>query len=268
LLSMCPAADVNGNGTVTDNEVTQAVINLGAGCHQEGQPLLYAHDRGGMVTLTVGSEAAQAGGSVTLSVGVTGGAGEVATAQVDLLFDPAVMELDDPESGCVKDARLAEHVLFASLPADPPAPSGLQRLRLFVGDLTMPIATFGDGAIAACTFHVKQEGAGTSVTLAADRLNVGDARGNVFGSRVVSGGVSILLPSPTGETGPGSEVRCPGDCDGDGEVYVNEVTMGVRILAGQSPLSACPAADADGDGEVFVTDVTQAVVSLGMGCSQ
>jgi hypothetical protein len=104
--------------------------------------------------------------------------------------------------------------------------------------------------------------------LAADRLNVGDARGNVFGSQAVSGGVSILVPAPTAGPGSGSGVTCPGDCDGDGEVFVNEVTLAVRVLAGVTPLSACPAADADGDGEVFVSDVTRAVLSLGMGCGQ
>ena len=267
-LDRCLAADINGDGSVMGNEVTLAVINLGEGCQQEGQPLLYAHDRGGMVTLTVGTASAQAGGSVTVSVGASGGQGEVATAQLDLLYDPAVLELDDPTTACAKDPRLAGHSLSASLPADPPAPAGLRRLRLFVGDLTAPIATFTDGGVATCTFRVKGDVGGTSVSLAADRLNVGDARGNVFGSQAVSGGVSILVPAPTAGPGSGSGVTCPGDCDGDGEVFVNEVTLAVRVLAGVTPLSACPAADADGDGEVFVSDVTRAVLSLGMGCGQ
>jgi len=125
-----------------------------------------------------------------------------------------------------------------------------------------------DGGVAACTFRVKGDAGGTSVSLAADRLNVGDARGNVFGSQAVSGGVSILLPPPAAAPGSGSGATCPGDCDGDGEVFVNEITLAVRVLAGVTRLDACPAADADGDGEVFVSDVTRAVLSLGMGCGQ
>ena len=267
-LDRCVAADINGDGSVMGNEVTLAAINLGEGCQQEGQPLLYAHDRGGMVTLVVGTASAQAGGSVTVSVGVSGGEGEVASAQLDLLYDPTVLALDDPTAACAKDPRLTGHVLSASLPADPPAPAGLQRVRLFVGDLTAPIATLSDGGVAACTFRVKGDAGGTSVSLAADRLNVGDARGNVFGSQAVSGGVSILLPPPAAVPGSGSGATCPGDCDGDGEVFVNEITLAVRVLAGVTRLDACPAADADGDGEVFVSDVTRAVLSLGMGCGQ
>jgi hypothetical protein len=134
--------------------------------------------------------------------------------------------------------------------------------------VTEPITTFADGAIATCTFHIKSGAAATPVSLAADRLNVSDARGNVFGSQAVSGGVSILIATPTPVPAPTPGVACPGDCDGDGEVFVNEVTMALRILVGEMPLSACPAADADGDGEVFVTDVTRAALSLGHGCPQ
>jgi hypothetical protein len=161
-------------------------------------------------------------------------------AQLDLLYDPAVLALMSRRRR-VRRMRLTGHVLSASLPADPPAPAGLQRLRLFVGDLSAPIATFSDGPVVACTFRVKGDTGGTSVPLLADRLNVGDARGNVFGSQAVSGGVSIVVPAPTAGPGSGSGARGPGDCDGDGEVFVNEVTLAVRVLAGLNPLSVSAA---------------------------
>jgi Tol biopolymer transport system component len=265
-LDQCSAADINGDGKVMGNEITLGVINLGEGCTQEGQPLIFAHDRGGMVTLTVGSVSGSAGQDATVSISMSGGGGEVATAQLDLLFDPNVLDIGNPGTACVKDPRLSEHVMSVTTPGDPPAPDGKRRLRLFIGDLTAPIATFADGPIATCTFRIKSDAAATPVTLAADRLNVGDARGNIFGSQAVSGGVSILIATPTPVPAPTPGVACPGDCDGDGEVFVNEVTMAVRILAGEAPLSECPAADADGDGEVFVTDVTRAALSLGLGC--
>lgn len=267
-LGQCTAADINGDGKVMGNEITLGVINLGEGCFQEGQPLIFAHDRGGMVTLAVGSVSGSAGQDATISIGMSGGGGEVATAQLDLLFDPTVLDIANPGAACVKDPRLSEHVMSATLPDDPPAPEGKRRLRLFIGDVAAPIATFADGGIATCTFRIKSSAAVAPVTLAADRLNVGDARGNVFGSQAVSGGVSILIATPTPVPAPTPGVACPGDCDGDGEVFVNEVTMAVRILAGEVPLSECPAADADGDGEVFVTDVTRAALSLGLGCPQ
>jgi Tol biopolymer transport system component len=267
-LAQCTAADINGDGQVMGNEITLAVLNLGEGCPQEGRPLIFAHDRGGMVTLTVSSTSGTAGESATVSVDVSGGNGEVATAQIDLLFDPTTLEIGNVGAACIKDPRLTEHMLSASLPDTPPAPSGLQRLRLFVGDITAPIATFGDGRVATCTFQIKPGAPGTATVVAGDRLNVGDARGDVFGSQAVSGGVSILLPTPTPVPVPTPRPFCAGDCNGDGEVFVNEITLAVRILAGEAPLADCPAADADGDGEVFVTDITRAVVSLGFGCPQ
>jgi Tol biopolymer transport system component len=266
-LDQCSAADIDGTGTVMANEVTLAVINLGEGCAQEGQPLLFAHDRGGMVALTVGSVSGSAGQDAAVSISMSGGGGEVAAAQLDLLFDPNVLDVSS-SGACVKDPRLTQEILATTLPDDPPAPDGKRRLRLFIGDVAAPVATFADGPIATCTFHIKSGAEATPVTLAADRLNVSDARGYVFGSQAVSGGVSILIATPTPVPAPTPGVACPGDCDGDGEVFVSEVTMAVRILSGDAPLSECPAADADGDGEVFVTDVTRAAISLGVGCPQ
>ena len=267
-LDQCTAADIDGDRKVMANEIMLGIINLGEGCTQEGQPLIFAHDRGGMVTLTVGSVSGSAGQDATISIDMSGGGGEVAAAQLDLLFDPTVLDVGNPGAACVKNPRLSQDVLAATLPDDAPTPDGKRRLRLFVGDLTAPVAAFSDGGIATCTFHIKSGASATPVALAADRLNVSDARGNVFGSQAVSGGVSILLATPTPVPAPTPGVACPGDCDGDGEVFVNEVTIAVRILAGEAPLSDCPAADADGDGEVFVTDVTRAALSLGLGCPQ
>lgn len=264
-LSQCTEADLDGDGQVMGNEITLIVLNFGLGCVQEGQPLIFAHDRGGMVTLTIGTVAGVPGDTVNVPIDLSGGQGEVATAQLDLLFDPTVLAIDDPGSACAKDPRLTEHVLSAMITNSPPAPAGLQRLRLFIGDLTPPVATFDDGYIATCAFQIKASAA--TQPLAADRLNVGDAHGDVFGSQAVSGGVSILVPTPT----PAASVArpfCPGDCNGDGDVLVNELTVAVRIMAGEIPLSECPAADADGDGEVFVTDITRGVISLATGCPE
>ena len=132
--------------------------------------------------------------------------------------------------------------------------------------ISAPIATFADGPIATCTFQIKPGASAAGTVVAGDRLNVGDAHGDTFGSQAVSGGVSILIPTATPAPVPTARPFCPGDCNGDGNVLVNEITLGVRILAGEAQLSDCPAADADGDGVVLVTDITRAIVSLAFGC--
>lgn len=59
---------------------------------------------------------------------------------------------------------------------------------------------------------------------------------------------------------------CPGDCNGDGVVAINELITAVNIALGLAPLSACPAADPDGSGTVTVDDLIKAVNSALEGC--
>jgi hypothetical protein len=45
---------------------------------------------------------------------------------------------------------------------------------------------------------------------------------------------------------------CSGDCNGDGQLSIAELTTGLAIALGQTGLSGCPAVDADGDGAVRI----------------
>jgi hypothetical protein len=259
-LNTCIAADIDLDGQVMGNEITLAVLNLGDGCLQEGRPLIFAHDRQETVTVTVQSQTA--GQAANVSVGFSGGLGEVATVQLDLLYDPAVLRIDDPSSACVKDPRLEDQVLLAAEPNGETA-DGLARVRLFVGSTTLPIRAMADGPVATCEFAIQTANGGETV-VTPDRLNVGDTRGNTF--RVVATDGNVVLPIPTATPVPEPAPLCAGDCDRNGEVLGNEITQAVLIMAGDTPLADCPAADADGDGEVWVTDVTRCVINMGLGC--
>jgi len=74
-----------------------------------------------------------------------------------------------------------------------------------------------------------------------------------FGGGVVAYG----LPAPP---------SCPGDCDGNGSVTVDELIRGVRIALGQDPLSTCPVFDESGDGSVAVNELIAAVNRSLTGC--
>ena len=52
---------------------------------------------------------------------------------------------------------------------------------------------------------------------------------------------------------------CVGDCNGDGEVTVDELIKGVNIALGTLPLSDCLSLDANGDGTVTVDEIVKAV---------
>jgi len=49
-------------------------------------------------------------------------------------------------------------------------------------------------------------------------------------------------------------------------VFGNEVTIAVNIVAGSADLSACPSADANCDGNVFGNEVTIGVNNVAHGC--
>jgi hypothetical protein len=59
---------------------------------------------------------------------------------------------------------------------------------------------------------------------------------------------------------------CIGDCNGDGQVAISELIVGVRIGLGQAAVSECPAFDADMDGRVTIAELVQAVAAALAGC--
>ena len=52
---------------------------------------------------------------------------------------------------------------------------------------------------------------------------------------------------------------CLGDCDGDGQVQINELLLAVNVALDATQLQACSAADGDSSGTVFINELTGAV---------
>lgn len=59
---------------------------------------------------------------------------------------------------------------------------------------------------------------------------------------------------------------CPGDCNDDGHVVVNELVVGVNIALGNTSASACPAFDRNGDGAVTINELIAGVNAALIGC--
>jgi hypothetical protein len=70
-------------------------------------------------------------------------------------------------------------------------------------------------------------------------------------------------PTPTATPEPGA---CVGDCDASGDVAINELILGVNIVLGTQPLTACPSSDADDGGEVTINELIAAVNNALGGC--
>lgn len=66
--------------------------------------------------------------------------------------------------------------------------------------------------------------------------------------------------------GAGPAAACTGDCDGDGQVAINEAVRGVNIALGNAPVGDCAQFDANGDGSVAVNELIAAVSAVLDGC--
>lgn len=95
-------------------------------------------------------------------------------------------------------------------------------------------------------------------------------------------------PSPTGTTAPASPSAtftppaatptstatpsatpasaCVGDCDGSGEVTVDELVRLVAVALGLTPIEACRPGDRNGDGSVTIDEIVAAVRAALAGC--
>ena len=66
---------------------------------------------------------------------------------------------------------------------------------------------------------------------------------------------------------PGLQASCPGDCNGDLMIAMDEVTTAVDRALGQAESTPCTRADANNDGAITVEEVIQAVKREGSGCA-
>jgi hypothetical protein len=65
---------------------------------------------------------------------------------------------------------------------------------------------------------------------------------------------------------PRPPAMCSGDCNGDGQVTVDEILTMVSIALGNTPVTACDAGDANQDNEITVDEILTAVNNALNGC--
>jgi len=69
-------------------------------------------------------------------------------------------------------------------------------------------------------------------------------------------------PTPT----PVPSSGCPGDCDADDTVAINEILVCVGMALGSAAADTCPACDVDSDGTVAINEIIAAVAAALDGC--
>jgi hypothetical protein len=76
----------------------------------------------------------------------------------------------------------------------------------------------------------------------------------------------LCLMAASARGGHGAAVACAGDCDGSGDVTVDEVGVTVNVALGDVDVSACTAGDTDFSGAITVDEIIAAVNSALNGC--
>jgi hypothetical protein len=264
----CEAGDFNQDGQIFGSELRQAVRNLGLGCPGEGAPLIFGLNRTDEErSIEISNAVGVQGEFVGVTVSLEGG-GDVGVTNLDLLFDTNVLDFDltDPEAGCTVAPRFdgTNTVLEVFAPQTPPTPEGQGRLRLLIWDMMFPGTPYDQGPLVTCTFRIRPDAALGTVPVLGERLEIADLDGNVFGSTLTAGSVTvtddvILCTSsaqcPTGLIcGPDGICIPAPPCDTDGDCPTGTV-CGETGICEPVPCvddTDCPLGSECGDDEICV----------------
>ena len=129
---------------------------------------------------------------------------------------------------------------------------------------TLSNQTFGFGFVSAestiqfCAFVPPPLMLALGETVFSGRLR--DVGGNIGPEQSIV--LRITGPPPT----PTAIPSCPGDCDRNGSVSVDELIRAVDVALSNAPLASCDPADAKHDGGVTIDELTAAVNAAIDGC--
>jgi len=127
----------------------------------------------------------------------------------------------------------------------------------------VPICETCNAGTGAC--EPANEGTGcddANVCTPQSRCEAVEIGGGIVRGLCMGGESTGPTPTPTEPPIDG----CPGDCNGDGEVTINELIIGVNIALGSASIDDCPAFDLNGNGTVEINELIAAVNIALNGC--
>jgi len=129
-------------------------------------------------------------------------------------------------------------------------------LRVFVQSLTNanPIP---DGPLYTCTVRAAPSALPSTYILSSESVSAFAPTGAML--PYVEGADGSIRVSLVPQT-------CPGDCDGNRQVRVEELVKGIQIDLGDQSLQTCFPFDVDGNGTVTVDELAQGVNAALKGC--
>lgn len=147
---------------------------------------------GQTVTVDVGTASGMPGSSITVPISLSEGEGLVAGAQIDIVYDDAILSVGNPNVSCAVASRIEQsHLVVASLPNSPGVPAGKRRLRVIVYSGFSLISTLTDGDIASCTFTIGSSATAGQYNLLTDMASATDEDGDTFTTLAEFGWVQV-----------------------------------------------------------------------------
>jgi len=202
------------------------------------------------VTLEVGSGSGAAGSTVAVQTTLRSMGSDVKGVINELTVGAAT-----PVSSCVVNPIFQSTGTVSLLPESCQAGVDCLTARAVLARFSND--SIPDGTeLYSCEFKIT-EGATGDYPITCSNPEASDPNGGALAVTCSNGTISV-----------GGAAFCTGDCNGDNEVFGNEVTVAINIVAGNADLATCENADANGDGEVFGNEVTIAINNVANGCPE
>lgn len=207
----------------------------------------------------VGSGSGRPNELVQIPVFLASAEGDVAAAQVDLHFGPrvSVVARANGRPDCrVDDSINKPGSQFSFQPPGCVAGVDCTGVRSLIVDLSdiANLDPIPDGStLFRCAARISGDAAPARYPLGCSEALASDALGNRIDLSCVAGAVVVSR-------------ACPGDCDGNASVTVDELLYGVNTLLGTSPVGACYAFDVDRNSEVTIEELLRGIIAALNGC--
>jgi len=180
----------------------------------------------------------------------------LAGAQIDISFAPAT-QIDangDGSPECTVNANIdktASSFRFQPAHCTPGTDCDSIRAIIVAFDNVDPIP---DGAtLFTCAATIERSALPGTYPLRCSGPAGSDPAAHSVSTACTSGTITVLQP-------------CPGDCDGSGEVTIEDLLLGVNVAQDTLPYAQCPAFDTDANGDVTIDELLEGVLNSLHGC--
>src|SRR5215468_2980410 len=222
-LRACPTADGSGDGAVSIAEAVGAVGRSVNGCAAAGAAQVRATATGN-AQIELGVVSGSAGAQVTFDATLHDMGNVVAGTENVIDFNPLT-----PIIGCQANPAINKDVFVGFRPIGCTPGVDCTSVKLLVLSL-VDVNPIPDGSVLySCTVAISAIAPDGTYPLDTNQEGASTPDGEAVPTEGIDGAVIVA----------GGAI-CAGDCDGSGQVTINDLIRGVNVLLTTAPPSACP----------------------------